>query len=281
MTTRRRSPVARVAGAVAAVAVVLTACGGNPGSGRSAITTATTAGSTTTTEAKKHSAPRWETVTTLSGAGGTTTEAFSILPDAIQWRTRWTCETGSMKITTIPARKATDPPMVDAACQAGPTDRSIGYSIVVGKVRLAVEATGPWTIIVDQQIDTALEEPPLAGMDTTTPLGQGEFYDIEMKGSGTAKLYALPDGTRALRLEDFEVSNNTDLFVWLSEAPAPKTSKDAVDAKYVELGNLKSTLGTQNYVLPADLPPERIKSIIIWCAPVRIAYTAAVLAPPS
>lgn len=279
MTPSRARAAVRPVVAAALVATLLAGCGGGSGAGDSAVTS-TTGGSTTTTAAVKHSAPRWETVTTLSGSGSTTTEAFSILPGAIQWRTRWTCDAGSMRITTIPARKATDPPMVDAACRAEEKDRPVGYSIVVGKVKMAVVATGPWTIIVDQQIDTALEEPPLPGMEAAKPLGQGGFYDIEMTGKGTAKLYELPDGSRALRLEDFEVSNNTDLFVWLSESPDPRTSEDAVDAPYVEIGNLKSTLGNQNYVLPADLPADRIRSIVIWCAPVRIAYTAAVLSPP-
>jgi len=81
-----------------------------------------------------------------------------------------------------------------------------------------------------------------------------------------------------MRFEDFDVSQNTDLFVWLSEAPAPKTSAEVVAAPHQVLGDLKSTIGTQNYVLPADLPPDRIRSIVIWCQPVAIAYAAASLA---
>ena len=75
------------------------------------------------------------------------------------------------------------------------------------------------------------------------------------------------------------MAQNTDLFVWLSEAAAPKTSADAVGAPKVDIGNLKSTLGNQNYEVPADLPTERIHSIVIWCEPVHVAYSGAVLAP--
>ena len=43
-------------------------------------------------------AARWETVTTLSGSGSTRTEAFNVLPGAIQWRARYSCETGALKV---------------------------------------------------------------------------------------------------------------------------------------------------------------------------------------
>lgn len=285
---RRRCPAVRPGPGLLALSLLVAAaaCGESADSGGGAATTTTAAAATTTTTAAKapvqHSAPRWETVTTFTGTGSETTAQFPILPDAIQWRARWTCQTGRLKVTTVPPpRRGT--PVVDGACQEKPAgqDTAIGYSIVSGSVQMVVEASGPWAITVDQQIDTPLVEPPLPGMATAKVLGQGDFYDVEMKGKGTARTYQLADGSRALRLEGFEVSSNTDLFVWLSEAPSPKTSADAVAAPYVELGNLKSTIGDENYVLPADLAPEKIKSIVIWCAPVRIAYAAAVLAPPS
>lgn len=279
-------PAARLAAGILALVLVAGAagCGDKAGTDSAATTTTSAAGAATTSTAPvKHSAPRWETVTNLTGASSLTTAAFPILPSAIQWRVRWTCETGHMKVTTDPVRKKTDPPAVDAPCQGKEAtgDKAVGYSIVTGDVKLVVDASSPWTITVDQQIDIPLMEPPLPGMAAGKVLGKGDFYDMEMKGKGTARLYQLEDGSHALRFEDFEVSSNTDLFVWLSEAPAPKTSKDAVDSPYVVLGNLKSTVGAENYVLPPDLVPEKVKSVVIWCAPVRIAYTAAVLAPPS
>ncbi len=90
-------------------------------------------------------------------------------------------------------------------------------------------------------------------------------------------MFSLPDGTHALRMENFEVNQNTDLFVWLDTAASPKTSKDAVSGQYWVLGNLKSTVGNQNYAIPADVPVDRVRSIVIWCDPVAIAYAAAAL----
>jgi hypothetical protein len=40
---------------------------------------------------------------------------------------------------------------------------------------------------------------------------------------------------------------------------------------------LKATRGEQNYLLPAGLRADRVRSVVVWCVPVRIAYTAAAL----
>jgi hypothetical protein len=48
-------------------------------------------------------------------------------------------------------------------------------------------------------------------------------------------------------------------------------------APHTVLRGLKSTLGDQNYVLPAGTRAGRVRSIVIWCEPIRIAYTAATL----
>ena len=94
--------------------------------------------------------------------------------------------------------------------------------------------------MVDQQIDSPLVEAPLDGMVPDATVGQGEFVPVEMKGKGTARLYELPDGTRIVRFEDdFEVSTNTDLFVWLSEAEAPATEAPVTEAQPPEATELQ------------------------------------------
>lgn len=269
----------RCAAVVVALALVAAACGGDddgdvatgPGSSAPGSTTTAPAGETTLVS---RAAPRWETVTTLEGSGPLETSPFTIVPGAIQWRVRWSCDAGSLRITSDPPpRKGR--PVAEGACP----DKGEGFAIHTGSIRLSVDTTGPWTAVVDQQIDSPLVEAPLDGMVPDATVGQGEFVPVEMKGKGTARLYELPDGRRFVRFEDdFEVSTNTDLFVWLSEAEAPKSSKEAVDAPYRDLGNLKSTLGSQNYEVPADLPTDKVRSIVIWCEPVAIVYAAAPLA---
>lgn len=259
-----------------ALLLLLAACGSSDDVTSGGAGTTVAAAATSTTAPVERTAPRWETVITLAGTGATRTDPFEILAGAIQWRARWKCEAGHLKVTTIPPpRRGTA--LIDGGCPGNEE----GYSIVTGPVRLVVAATGPWELIVDQQVDFPLREPPLEGMDTAPVLGEGDFFNVEMEGKGKVRLYKLADGRHALRFEDFQVSNNTDLFLWLSESPNPRTSADAAGTPHVILGNLRSTVGDQNYVLPPDLPPERVKSLVIWCAPIAVAYIAAVLGPPS
>lgn len=262
--------------AVVACLAVLGACGGEtaPTVNAGVDTTVASDAPATTVAGGPKAAARWETVVTLEGSGNQALGPIQILDDAIQWRARWSCTSGSLSV-------ATDPPprrsalLVDAS--SCPLEGE-GFSIVTGQVRLNVTATGPWRMIVDQQVDVPLNEPPLPAMATARVLSQGEFYNVEKNGEGTARIYQLADGSRALRMEELAVNQNTDLFVWLSTAANPRTSRDAVSSDYWVLGNLKSTVGNQNYVIPADVPLDRVRSIVIWCAPVAIAYAAASLA---
>ena len=268
---RRRTVLALVV-----LALVLAGCGGGSDGGTTVggpATTAAQAGGTDTTVAGPKSAARWETVSTFNGSGAFTTPEFSILPNAIQWRVRFTCTTGTLRISSNPPPRRPGP-VVDASCPKEDT----GYSIVTGPVRMQIEATGAWRAVVDQQVDTPLDEPLLPGMTPDRVVAQGSFYKVEIRGEGTAKLYRLPDGRRILRFENFVTGENTDLFVWLSEVAKPANSAQAIGSPHVEIANLKSTIGNQNYEIPASIPTDRIKSIVIWCQPVQIAYAAATLA---
>ena len=267
---RRRTVIA-----LTVLALVLAGCGGGSDGDTNAggpATTAAPAGGPDTTAAGPKSAARWETVSTFNGSGAFTTPEFTILPNAIQWRVRFTCSAGTLRISSNPPPRRPGP-VVDASCPKEDT----GYSIVTGPVRMQIEATGTWRAVVDQQVDTPLDEPLLPGMTPDRIVAQGAFYKVEVRGEGTAKLYRLPDGKRILRFENFATGENTDLFVWLSETSRPTTSEQAVRTPHVEITNLKSTIGNQNYEIPSSIPTEKIKSIVIWCQPVQIAYAAAAL----
>lgn len=255
------------------------------GSGEDDRTTAGTAAATTATPAEgtsvpttavppaQRSSPRWETVATFSGTDARETPELTILPGAIQWRVRWSCSaTGRIRITSTPPPRR-GAPIAEGEC---PKDGQ-GFAIHNGVIRLGIDVTGPWTAVVDQQVDTPLDEPLLPGMASAPVVAEGPFYDVEKPGSGSARVYRLDDGRRVLRLENFQTAENTDLFVWLTDAPRPATSVEAINARRVELGNLKSTVGNQNYEVPADADPALLRSVVVWCQPVAIAYTAAAL----
>lgn len=133
-----------------------------------------------------------------------------------------------------------------------------------------------------QAMSTAMAEPtkmmeeamPEAEM---TLLAQGSFYDIIHVGSGQALFYQLADGTRILRLQDFEVDNGPDLHVYLVPNDPVATSVGVDIPGAIDLGKLKGNIGDQNYEIPADLDLSQFKSVVIWCQPFRVPFIAAPL----
>jgi len=221
-------------------------------------------------------APRWEELTVFSGSGATETPVFTIEPASIQWRVKWSCESGSLKILSLaePDRPGTKP-LADTSCPK----QGEGFSIQTGDQRLAVQTSGPWKAVVEQQVESPINEAPLPGMTDASAVLRGSFYSVEKPGKGTATVHQLPDGSLALRFsDDFQVFNNTDLVIWLSEVPMPRTSAEASTNPYREIAPLKSTRGPQNYAIPRDLPREKIRSVVLWCVPVPTVYIAAGLA---
>ena len=112
-------------------------------------------------------------------------------------------------------------------------------------------------------------------------LGSGRLGTIDAihKGTGTATLFALPDGQHILRFEDFEVQNGPDLFVYLSGHPAPRDSSQLHEGGAFEVGRLKGNIGNQNYTLPADLDLSPYKSVVIYCKRFSVVFSTAELAP--
>jgi hypothetical protein len=108
-------------------------------------------------------------------------------------------------------------------------------------------------------------------------LRSGEFHSVAHEGSGTASIYELPDGKRVLRLENFEVLNGPDLYVWLSAAADAGNARTILDNQYAELGRLKGNQGNQNYELPADLDVSAFNSVTIWCRRFSVNFATAPL----
>lgn len=221
-----------------------------------------------TTQTPERSSPRWEAVATLSGSGPAR-EAVTIAPGAIQWRARYRCESGRLAVA------AGGRTVADASCRGAGTMAGVR----TGELTLGIEAADGWRVAIDQQVDTPLRESPSKAMQApgARVVARGEFYAIERRGRGTAELHRLASGRLALRFEGFSTSPNSDLFVWLSTASRPRTTVQAARAEHIVLRELKSTLGEQNYLIPARVDAADIRSIVIWCVPVRIAYAAASL----
>jgi hypothetical protein len=124
--------------------------------------------------------------------------------------------------------------------------------------------------------DTTMAE-PMPAVEASV-LAQGSFYDIIHVGSGQAIVYQLADGSRLLRLQDFEVDNGPELHVYLVPIdPVPASIGIEIPGS-VDLSALKGNIGEQNYEIPADLDLSQFKSVVIWCQPFRVPFIAAPLA---
>jgi len=226
-----------------------------------------------TQRARAEAAPRWERVATLSGSGAAS-QRVRIEPGAVQWRVRWRCSRGRFELAASPAPQEGNP-LGSGRCPGG----GEAVAIDTGELELSVKSEGRWRAVVEQQVTDPIAEAPLPAMEAkgAEVLARGRFYPVEKRGRGTAVVHELPNGRLALRLENFSTAANTDLFIWLSRSRRPQTTAQALRSDHAEVAVLKSTIGDQNYLLPKDVDADSIRSIVIWCEPVRIAYTAASL----
>ena len=115
--------------------------------------------------------------------------------------------------------------------------------------------------------------------DVPVVVASGHFVDADAvhKGSGTATLYALPDGRNIVRFEDFRSTNGPALVVYLAKHPSPESAADVLDAGFVNLGELKGNVGNQNYVVPADIDVAEYGSVVIWCELFDVLFSPAAL----
>jgi hypothetical protein len=182
---------------------------------------------------------------------------------------------------------------------------SVGGVVLVGVV-VALLLFQPWLIFIDDNVDEADDAGEVVGTasdglsQTEFPDGQGgadsddplrvelaaaEFIDAGHATSGRAIIYLRDDGTRYLRLEDFETSNGPDLHVWITDQQSGGDCEGCSDSHgiyddgdYVPLGELKGNLGDQNYEIPDDADLGDMKSVVIWCDRFNVAFGSAAVA---
>jgi len=226
----------------------------------------------------QRSQPWWQKVTTYGGEGSTTTAAFDIAPRAVQWRANWHCQSGSLVVQPQRQGESEQPrPLVQMPNCSGQDGKA--YATATGRFALRVTASAPWQLDIEQQVDSPFVEDPLTQMTApgASVVVGGPMYDVDHNGKGTAKIYRLPDGTSALRLEDFFVTPTSDLQLRLSGAAAPKTTAEVAGAPFKNVGFLKATVGSMNFPLPDDVDLTQFHSLVIWCELTQNAYAAAAL----
>ena len=103
---------------------------------------------------------------------------------------------------------------------------------------------------------------------------EGSFIAIDSihKGSGTATIVQ-SGGTYYLNLENFQVTNGPDLYVYLSK------NKDITDedllGEFEEISVLKGNSGNQMYGLTQS--QAEFNSVVIWCKRFGVLFSSATL----
>lgn len=123
--------------------------------------------------------------------------------------------------------------------------------------------------------DKRLAEPPPAGAEAVRA-GTLRDGDPIHRGSGTAQLLKLPDGTHVVRLETLDVVPGPDLFVYLVAHEDPLFPED-VTAGFRNLGPLKSRFGDQNYKVPKHVDLAVYGSVVVWCNTFKVQFAVAAL----
>ena len=139
------------------------------------------------------------------------------------------------------------------------------------------------TMATMAKMENTMTEPMMPAMSAAMVLSMGNFRDADSfhRGSGTATVYQLEDGSHVLRFEDFRVTNGPDLRVLLSKAPDIANKGEFQQYEYVELDRLKGNIGNQNYVIPADLDVTEYGTVVIYCKPFHVLFSVASLTASS
>ena len=133
----------------------------------------------------------------------------------------------------------------------------------------------PTPVLTEAPMPTSV--PPTTVAVEPVALKSGQFHPVEHRGAGDATLYQLANGTRILRLENFDVLNGPDLYVYLSRAEDADDEAPILESGFVSLGRLKGNQGNQNYELPTDLDPGEFHSVSIWCQQFSVNFATAPL----
>jgi len=159
------------------------------------------------------------------------------------------------------------------------TTVEVNESFPTVAVPVSTEESAP--IAVEPTLSTEVQAEPTEAVTESNSdmsmLAQGSFYDVAHVGSGLAGLYQLANGSRILRLENFQVENGPDLYVYLVPLESVPNTAGSEIAGSVSLGKLKGNIGDQNYDIPADLDLSQFKSVVIWCQAFAVPFSAAPL----
>ena len=171
--------------------------------------------------------------------------------------------------TPLPVSQGDPESPPDASSETRPT-------LTIGEDATPVPDVADETAVLPSQEG---DESPDVAADVAVRLKTGEFRDQDAlhKGSGQATIYRGPDGAHLLRLDDLDVTNGPDLFVYLSPHNDPNNPDEVKTEGYVNLGELKGNRGNQNYPIPSDVDVPSQGSVVIYCRAFSVIFSVAPL----
>jgi hypothetical protein len=169
--------------------------------------------------------------------------------------------------------------------------KRIAIGLATGLVFVAAAVIAVWfqpqKLWIDKKVDEAAPpsvtptttEQPMSPAEArpTTAVKRGSFRPLDHQASGSAILVSAADSTSIVRLEDLDVENGPDLYVYLSSAEASNTNDGVFDDDFVSLGRLKGNQGNQNYEVPSATDVQRYRSVVIWCKRFSTGFAVAPL----
>ncbi len=168
----------------------------------------------------------------------------------------------------------------DEVNEAGPIFDSQGASGLASDDLTDAEVDEMNEFMVDNEVAAEVDiEEPMPDMPEIIRVVEGMFIDRAHTGQGTAVV--LNDGTsqRFLRFEeDFDIDNGPDLNVYLSAGVSADGDAGLFDDDFIDLGDLKGNIGSQNYEIPEDVDLDVYRTVVIWCVRFGVAFNAADLA---
>jgi hypothetical protein len=130
---------------------------------------------------------------------------------------------------------------------------------------------------VHEQFPAAVAQQAQSTSAASSILSQRRFHGVAHTGKGVATIHQLADGTRVLRLTEFETSNGPDVQVYLVAAADAKDNETVTKAGFIHLGALKGNIGDQNYAIPATVDLHTYRAVTIWCRRFGINFATAPL----
>ncbi len=168
----------------------------------------------------------------------------------------------------------------DEVNEAGPFFESQGASGIVSDDMTDEEVAEMNEVMDELAIDQTVElEENEPDMPEVIRVVEGMFIDRIHQGEGTAVV--LTDGSeqRFLRFEDdFSIDNGPDLDVYLVAGVPADGDAGMFDDDFINLGDLKGNIGSQNYEIPVDVDLDVYSTVVIWCVRFGVAFNAADLA---